>query len=204
MALLIQFEWWVTSNSWFCLVIEWQMIVSCWFVSQRIKFSASLIRFEWWVASDSCFYCFWDPIWVIGGLWIFDSVVRESSSGLPLSSLSDGWFVNCYFESFRKIGRLWKFDPVKVFLGQIRVIYVFTFRILLSVLNCGRNRQNMRRRAADYRRPVRRRFTCWIWALLGLVSVAGFVLFVVHHNHHHEDRVKHPIMVTLNTHRSYF
>ncbi|PSS08011.1 Galacturonosyltransferase [Actinidia chinensis var. chinensis] len=52
----------------------------------------------------------------------------------------------------------------------------------------------MRRRSADYRRPGRRRFSCWIWALLGLVSVAGFVLFIVHHNHHHEDRVEHPIM----------
>uniref|UniRef100_A0A5B7AME5 Hexosyltransferase n=1 Tax=Davidia involucrata TaxID=16924 RepID=A0A5B7AME5_DAVIN len=50
----------------------------------------------------------------------------------------------------------------------------------------------MRRRAADYRRPVRRRFTCWIWALLGLFSIAGFTLFVVHH-HHLEDWVEQPI-----------
>lgn len=52
----------------------------------------------------------------------------------------------------------------------------------------------MRRRPADYRRPVRRRFSCWIWALLGLVSIAGFVLFVVHHNQNHEDRVERPIL----------
>ncbi|KAK9278856.1 hypothetical protein L1049_028435 [Liquidambar formosana] len=51
----------------------------------------------------------------------------------------------------------------------------------------------MRRRAAEYRRPVRRRFSYWIWALLGLFSVAGLVLFVVQHNHH-EDRVEQPIL----------
>lgn len=45
----------------------------------------------------------------------------------------------------------------------------------------------MRRRAAEYRRPVRRRLSCWIWALLGLFSIAGLVLFIVQHNHH-EDR----------------
>lgn len=50
----------------------------------------------------------------------------------------------------------------------------------------------MRRRAAEYRRPVRRRFSFWIWALFGLFSVAGLVLFVVHHNHQ-EDPVKQPI-----------
>ncbi|KAK2983912.1 hypothetical protein RJ640_000931 [Escallonia rubra] len=52
----------------------------------------------------------------------------------------------------------------------------------------------MRRRAADYRRPVRKRFSCWIWALLGLFCIAGFVLFVVQHNHHHEDRVEQPTL----------
>ncbi|GLT70388.1 hypothetical protein SLA2020_424700 [Shorea laevis] len=46
----------------------------------------------------------------------------------------------------------------------------------------------MRRRAAEFRRPVRRRSSYWIWVLLGLFSVAGLVLFVVHHNYH-EDRV---------------
>ncbi|KAJ4962025.1 hypothetical protein NE237_021935 [Protea cynaroides] len=40
----------------------------------------------------------------------------------------------------------------------------------------------MRRRAAEYRRPVRRKLSYWIWALFGLFSVAALVLFVVHHN----------------------
>lgn len=57
------------------------------------------------------------------------------------------------------------------------------------VVNCGRNRRKMRRRAAEYRRPVRRKFSSWIWALLGLFSIAGLVLFVLHHNQH-EDRVE--------------
>lgn len=51
----------------------------------------------------------------------------------------------------------------------------------------------MRRRPADYRRPVRRRFSYWIWALLGLFSVAGLVLFMVQHNYH-EDRVEQPTL----------
>lgn len=51
----------------------------------------------------------------------------------------------------------------------------------------------MGRRAADYRRPVRRRFSHWIWFLLGSFSVAGLVLFVVHHNHQ-EDRIDHPLL----------
>ncbi|XVE56770.1 hypothetical protein DITRI_Ditri04bG0037600 [Diplodiscus trichospermus] len=50
----------------------------------------------------------------------------------------------------------------------------------------------MRRRAADYRRPVRRRFSQWIYALLGMFVVAVLILFVVQHNHH-EDRVEHPV-----------
>ncbi|KAL7192292.1 hypothetical protein ACSBR2_024182 [Camellia fascicularis] len=52
----------------------------------------------------------------------------------------------------------------------------------------------MRRRAADYRRPVRRRYSCWIWGLLVIIAVAGFLLFVVHHYHRHEDRVEQPIL----------
>lgn len=52
----------------------------------------------------------------------------------------------------------------------------------------------MRRRAADYRRPVRRRLSCWIWSLLGIFTIAGFVLFVVHH---HQDHVEQPILVSL-------
>ncbi|OVA16920.1 Glycosyl transferase [Macleaya cordata] len=51
----------------------------------------------------------------------------------------------------------------------------------------------MRRRAAEFRRPVRRRFSYWIWGLLGLFSVAALVMFVVHHNH--EDRIEQPIRV---------
>ncbi|OMO58890.1 Glycosyl transferase, family 8 [Corchorus olitorius] len=50
----------------------------------------------------------------------------------------------------------------------------------------------MRRRAADYRRPVRRRFPHWICVLLGLFVAAVLVLFIVHHNQH-EDRVEHPV-----------
>ncbi|XP_012080425.1 hexosyltransferase GAUT11 isoform X2 [Jatropha curcas] len=50
----------------------------------------------------------------------------------------------------------------------------------------------MRRRAADYRRPVRRRLSLWIWALLGMFLIAGLILFVFHH-HHHEDQIKQPI-----------
>ncbi|KAL3529636.1 hypothetical protein ACH5RR_008958 [Cinchona calisaya] len=48
----------------------------------------------------------------------------------------------------------------------------------------------MRRRAADYRRPVRRRYSCWIWLLLGIFVIAGFFLFVLHHNYQHEDHVE--------------
>ncbi|XP_052179988.1 hexosyltransferase GAUT11 [Diospyros lotus] len=52
----------------------------------------------------------------------------------------------------------------------------------------------MRRRPAEFRRPVRRRFSCWIWTVFGLLSVAGFVLFVVHHHHLDEDQVEHPVL----------
>ncbi|KAI4343998.1 hypothetical protein L6164_011276 [Bauhinia variegata] len=51
----------------------------------------------------------------------------------------------------------------------------------------------MGRRAAEYRRPVRRRFSYWIRVLLGLSCIAGLVLFVVHHNHD-EDRVEQPVL----------
>ncbi|XP_028753801.1 probable galacturonosyltransferase 11 [Neltuma alba] len=50
----------------------------------------------------------------------------------------------------------------------------------------------MRRRAAEYRRPVRRRFSYWIWVLLSLFCIAGLVLFVVQHNHE-EDQVEYPV-----------
>ncbi|XP_059642140.1 hexosyltransferase GAUT11-like [Cornus florida] len=58
----------------------------------------------------------------------------------------------------------------------------------------------MRRRAADYRRPVRRRFSYWIWVLLGLFAFAGFALFVVHHNHQHDDRIEQPIQEKQDIH----
>ncbi|KAL3570954.1 hypothetical protein D5086_028203 [Populus alba] len=51
----------------------------------------------------------------------------------------------------------------------------------------------MRRRPAEYRRPVRRRLSQWIWALIGMFLIAGLVLFVFIHNHH-EDQVNQPIM----------
>ncbi|GLT44094.1 hypothetical protein SLA2020_180100 [Shorea laevis] len=50
----------------------------------------------------------------------------------------------------------------------------------------------MRRRAADYRRPVRRRFLRWIWVLIGIFSVAGLVLIIVQQNYH-EDRIEQPV-----------
>lgn len=65
--------------------------------------------------------------------------------------------------------------------------------ILSLVVNCGRKRRKMRRRPAEYRRPIRRRFSYWIWALFGLFSIAGLVLFVLHHNQR-EDRVEQPVL----------
>ncbi|XP_030533657.1 hexosyltransferase GAUT11-like [Rhodamnia argentea] len=50
----------------------------------------------------------------------------------------------------------------------------------------------MRRRAADFRRPVRRKYWCWVWALLGLFLVAGLLLFVVQHIQN-EDRSVNPV-----------
>ncbi|XP_058080322.1 hexosyltransferase GAUT11 [Magnolia sinica] len=49
----------------------------------------------------------------------------------------------------------------------------------------------MRRRQAEYRRPVRRRFSGWIVGLLGLFLVGGLTLFVVHHRH--QDQFERPI-----------
>lgn len=51
----------------------------------------------------------------------------------------------------------------------------------------------MRRRAADFRRPVRRPILNWIWALLGLFFFAGIFLFVVQHNHS-QDQVSQPTL----------
>ncbi|GMH21547.1 hypothetical protein Nepgr_023389 [Nepenthes gracilis] len=50
----------------------------------------------------------------------------------------------------------------------------------------------MPRRAADYRRPIRRRISYWIWALLGVVSFAALLLFVRHHDHH-QDEIFQPV-----------
>ncbi|XP_050221849.1 hexosyltransferase GAUT11 [Mercurialis annua] len=50
----------------------------------------------------------------------------------------------------------------------------------------------MRRRAAD-RRPVRRRLSQWIWALLGVFLIAALLLFVFHH-HHDDDQLNHPLL----------
>ena len=52
----------------------------------------------------------------------------------------------------------------------------------------------MPRRAADYRRPVRRRLSQWIWALLVMFLIAGLVLFVFQH-HHDEDQVNQTLQV---------
>lgn len=46
----------------------------------------------------------------------------------------------------------------------------------------------MRRKAADYRRKVRRRLSIWIWVFLGLFSVAGCVLFFYQHNYQDQDQ----------------
>ncbi|KAL5723279.1 polygalacturonate 4-alpha-galacturonosyltransferase [Ranunculus cassubicifolius] len=54
----------------------------------------------------------------------------------------------------------------------------------------------MRRRAADYRRPPRKKLSTWIWLLLGLFSIAGLVLFVFHHNHQ-QDQI-HPSTIVQN------
>ncbi|KAK4781542.1 hypothetical protein SAY86_015644 [Trapa natans] len=48
----------------------------------------------------------------------------------------------------------------------------------------------MRRRAADYRRPVRRRLWCWIWSVLVLFCLGGLVLFVIQHNHNADRTVR--------------
>ncbi|KAK9748159.1 hypothetical protein RND81_02G040100 [Saponaria officinalis] len=49
----------------------------------------------------------------------------------------------------------------------------------------------MRRRAADFRRPGRKRVPIWIWALVGLFFFVGFLLFVVQHNHDHDQVSQH-------------
>ncbi|XP_051117092.1 hexosyltransferase GAUT11-like [Andrographis paniculata] len=52
----------------------------------------------------------------------------------------------------------------------------------------------MRRRASDYRRPVRRKLSCWIWAVLVLFFVVGAILFAVQPSFHGRDRVEQPVL----------
>ncbi|XP_074316475.1 hexosyltransferase GAUT11-like [Silene latifolia] len=65
----------------------------------------------------------------------------------------------------------------------------------------------MRRRAADYRRPVRKRIPKWIWILFLLFCFVGLLLFVVQHNYdqYHvrlptleKDEVVVPVLERLN------
>ncbi|CAL5184824.1 unnamed protein product [Lathyrus oleraceus] len=51
----------------------------------------------------------------------------------------------------------------------------------------------MRRRAAEFRRPIRRKLSYGICFLLGVFSVVGLVLFFLQHSYH-EDRLKHPLL----------
>ncbi|XP_071733920.1 hexosyltransferase GAUT11-like [Rutidosis leptorrhynchoides] len=46
----------------------------------------------------------------------------------------------------------------------------------------------MRRRAAEYRRPGRRRFSVWIWVVLGLCCIAGFIFLVIQQNQEYKDQ----------------
>ncbi|KAM7267107.1 hypothetical protein ACFE04_009273 [Oxalis oulophora] len=51
----------------------------------------------------------------------------------------------------------------------------------------------MRRRAAEFRRPVRRRFSnCWICSLIALFTIAGLLLFLLQHNQY-EDNSDQPL-----------
>ncbi|KAG9151536.1 hypothetical protein Leryth_019740 [Lithospermum erythrorhizon] len=54
----------------------------------------------------------------------------------------------------------------------------------------------MRRRATEYRRPVRRRFSGWIWVLV-LFMIGGFALFVL--QHFHDDHIHQQPSMELAT-----
>lgn len=56
----------------------------------------------------------------------------------------------------------------------------------------------MGRRAAEFRRPIRRKLSYGICFLLGAFSVVGLVMVFVQHNYH-QDRVQHTLMVTLHS-----
>ena len=53
----------------------------------------------------------------------------------------------------------------------------------------------MRRRAAEYRRPVRRRWSVWIWVIVGLLCIGGFIYLAVQQNQEYKDHVEHPVLV---------
>ncbi|XP_076914422.1 hexosyltransferase GAUT11-like [Bidens hawaiensis] len=54
----------------------------------------------------------------------------------------------------------------------------------------------MRRRAAEYRRPGRRRVSIWIWVgLIGLFCIGGFILLAVKQNQEYHQDQQHPILV---------
>ena len=52
----------------------------------------------------------------------------------------------------------------------------------------------MRRRAPEYRRQSRRRLPGWIWWLVGIFLVVGFMLFVLHHNQ--KEQFRPPVTVS--------
>ncbi|XP_073128445.1 hexosyltransferase GAUT11-like isoform X2 [Henckelia pumila] len=55
----------------------------------------------------------------------------------------------------------------------------------------------MRRRAGSFRRPIWSRLSWWIWGLVLTFFFGGFLLFVVHHKHRHENRLeKAPVLET--------
>ncbi|EXB62631.1 hypothetical protein L484_023926 [Morus notabilis] len=54
----------------------------------------------------------------------------------------------------------------------------------------------MRRQGADFRPPVRMRFPNWIWVLLGLFSIAGLFLFVLHRSQN-EDQFEQPALTLI-------
>ncbi|KAF6169129.1 hypothetical protein GIB67_038626 [Kingdonia uniflora] len=60
----------------------------------------------------------------------------------------------------------------------------------------------MRRRAAEYRRPVRKRVSYWIWGILGLFlfSLVALLLFVFLHNHENPIQQPHSEKITRSEH----
>jgi alpha-1,4-galacturonosyltransferase len=51
-----------------------------------------------------------------------------------------------------------------------------------------------RRRALEHRRSARRRLPGWIWWLLGIFLLVGFMLFVLHHNQ--KEQFRPPVVVS--------